>query len=234
MEIKIGLIEDHTEFRQSMIFLIDSSQKFRVQWAYGSVEEAINRYTPVDIILLDINLPGLSGVEAIRLVKQKEPEPKIIMLTILEDDRYVFEAIKNGADGYVLKKTTPAKIIEAIQQVADGEAALTPMIARKVMDYFRPQKQEVHNDTSLTTREKEILILIAQGAATDEIANKLFIAPQTVRSHLKNIYEKLQVHSRTQMVAKAYKQNLIWSFEQTLGQHLANPGDSLWTIKSVS
>lgn len=210
MNISVGLVEDHTEFRQSMVFLIDSSPAFEVQWAYGSAEEALHRYSPVDIVLLDINLPGLTGVEAIRLFKQKEPAPKIMMLTILEDDQHVFEAIQNGADGYILKKTAPAKIPEAIQQVVEGGAALTPMIARKVMDYLRPRPREMQGtEANLTPREREILVLIAQGTTTEEVADKLFINLQTVRSHIKNIYEKLQVHSRAQMVAKAFKDHLI-------------------------
>jgi len=210
MTVTVGLVEDHSEFRQSMNFLINSSRQFSVQWAYASVEEAINKYTPVDIILLDINLPGLSGIEAITIFKQKEPIPKIIMLTILEDDLNVLEAIKNGADGYILKKTAPASILQAINQVSEGGAALTPMIARQVMSFLRPESSKTQSPTiQLTPRENEILVLITQGTSTGEIAETLFISAQTVRNHIKSIYEKLHVHSRAQVVAKAYRDNII-------------------------
>lgn len=210
MTVTVGLVEDHSEFRQGMNFLINSSRQFSVQWAYASVEEAINKYTPVDIILLDINLPGLSGIEAITIFKQKEPIPKIIMLTILEDDLNVLEAIKNGADGYILKKTAPASILQAINQVSEGGAALTPMIARQVMSFLRPESSKTQSPTiQLTPRENEILVLITQGTSTGEIAETLFISAQTVRNHIKSIYEKLHVHSRAQVVAKAYRDNII-------------------------
>lgn len=209
MGTTIGLVEDHTEFRQSLEFLISSFSEYSVSWSYSSVEEALDNYTETDVILLDINLPGLSGLDAIPLFKKKSVSQKIIMLTIQEDDYHILEAIKSGADGYILKKSTPNKILEAIQQVCDGEAALTPMVARQLMAFIKPKKSHEPSPSLLTLREREILSLITQGMTNELIAETLFISVQTVRNHIKNIYDKLQVHSRAQVVVKAYKDKLI-------------------------
>jgi DNA-binding NarL/FixJ family response regulator len=209
MSISIGIVEDHSEFRQSLLYLISSFSEYKVEWAYSSVEEAFENLTETDVLLLDINLPGLTGLEAIPLFKQKCPEQKIVMLTILEDDYHILEAIKNGADGYILKKTTPNKILDAIQQVYEGGAALTPMVAKHVMAFLKPEAANPGSPSHLTIREKEILVLITQGMTNELIAGKLFISVQTVRNHIKNIYDKLQVHSRAQVVAKAFKEKLI-------------------------
>lgn len=209
MSISIGIVEDHTEFRQSLMYVISSFSDYNVEWAHPSVEDALENYIEADVILLDINLPGISGLEAILLFKEKNPAAKIIMLTILEDDYHIIEAIKKGADGYILKKSNPHKILDAIQQVYDGGAALTPMVAKQVMAFFKPPVAKTETTSLLTLREREILVLITQGMTNDAMAIKLFISPQTVRNHIKNIYEKLQVHSRAQVVVKAYKEKLI-------------------------
>ena len=207
MTVKVGIVEDHSEFRQSLSYLISSFSGYLVSWSCGSAEEALGR-DAVDVILLDINLPGKSGIEAITFFKAKSPDQKIVMLTILEDEHHILSAIKNGADGYILKKTPPSRILEAIQIVYDGGAALTPMVARLVLSAFNPSfKKETASE--LTPREKEILGLITEGLSTDHIANKLFISIQTVRNHIKSIYEKLQVHSKAQAVAKALKEGLV-------------------------
>ena len=209
MSISIGIVEDHSEFRQSLVYLISSFSEYAVEWAYSSVEEALENLTETDVLLLDINLPGLTGLEAIPLFKHKWPEQKIVMLTILEDDYHILEAIKSGADGYILKKTTPNKILDAIQQVYEGGAALTPMVAKHVMAFLKPEAANPGSPSHLTAREKEILVLITTGMTNELIATKLFISVQTVRNHIKNIYDKLQVHSRAQVVAKAFKERLV-------------------------
>ena len=207
--ITIGIVEDHSEFRQSLVFLISSFTLYQVVWALGSAEEALDNQASADIILLDINLPNLTGVEAIPLFKERFPGQKIIMLTIQDDEESILSAIKAGADGYILKKTSPQKILEAIQQVYEGGAALTPMVAKQVLSMFQPQKVATENPNSLTPREKEILTLITQGTSTLVIAEKLFISPQTVKNHIKNIYEKLHVHSKAHAVAKALKEKIV-------------------------
>jgi DNA-binding NarL/FixJ family response regulator len=209
MAITIGIVEDHSEFRQSLVYLISSFSDYSVAWSFSSVEETLENFTETDIILLDINLPGLSGIEAIPLFKRKFPELKIIMLTILEDDFHILEAIKSGADGYILKKSSPNKILDAIQQVFEGGAALTPMVARQVMAFLKPEAAKPGLPSHLTAREKEILTLITQGITNEAMADSLFISVQTVRNHIKNIYDKLQVHSRAQVVVKAFKEKLI-------------------------
>jgi DNA-binding NarL/FixJ family response regulator len=209
MEITIGIVEDHSEFRQSLVYLISSFTSYLVVWALGSAEEALDHQAPADIILLDINLPKLSGIQAIPFFKEKFPEQKIIMLTIQDDDESILNAIKAGADGYILKKTSPQKIIEAIQQVYEGGAVLTPVVAKQVLALFTPKKVIVESLSNLTSREKEILTLITQGMTTMVIAETLFISMQTVRNHVKNIYEKLHVHSKAHAVAKALKERIV-------------------------
>ncbi len=209
MGISVGIVEDHSEFRKSLVYLISSFSEYSVAWSYSSVEEALENYTETNVILLDINLPGLSGIDAIPLFKQRFAQQKIIMLTILEDDYHILEAVKNGADGYLLKKSSPNKILDAIQQVYEGGAALTPMVAKQVMAFLKPEAQKPGSESNLTVREKEILVLITQGMTNELIADKLFISVQTVRNHIKNIYDKLQVHSRAQVVVKAFKDKLI-------------------------
>jgi DNA-binding NarL/FixJ family response regulator len=209
MEIAIGIVEDHSEFRQSLVFLISSFTDYKVVWALGSVKEALDHPAAADIILLDINLPGLSGIQAIPMFRKRIPGQKIIMLTIQDDEESILSAIKEGADGYILKKTSPQKILEAIHQVYEGGAALTPMVAKQVLAMFNPPKPSFESSSVLTPREKEILNLITQGATTPMIAETLFISPQTVRNHIKNIYEKLQVHSKAQAVAKALKEKIV-------------------------
>lgn len=208
MSIRIGIVEDHSEFRQSLCFLITSFSEYQIAWAASSVEEAL-LLDEADILLLDINLPGLSGIDGISRFKTRFPDQKIIMLTILEDDFHILEAIKHGADGYILKKAQPAKILDAIQQVYEGGAALTPLVARQVLSFFKPALAPDKSDTGLTHREQEVLAHLTEGTSTEMIAEKLFISPQTVRNHIKNIYEKLQVHSKAQAVAKALKEGLV-------------------------
>jgi len=209
MAISVGIIEDHSEFRKSLVYLVSSYTDFEVRWAHSSVEEARKKYIETDVLLLDINLPGISGTDAIPLFKQLAPHQKIIMLTILEDDFHILEAIKNGADGYILKKSNPERIIDAIRQVNEGGAALTPMVARQVLAFLKPESARPESPSHLTAREKEILLLLTQGLNNEMIAGRLFISAQTVRNHIKNIYEKLQVHSRAQVVAKALKERLV-------------------------
>lgn len=210
MAVIVGLVEDHEEFRQSLVYLVSSFTDFKVEWSCGSVEEAMEKSPVPDVLLLDINLPRMSGLEAIPVFKNKWPDTKIVMLTILEDEHNIMTAIKNGADGYILKKTNPQKILDAIQQVYEGGAALTPMVAKQVLSFFQPlQKKEKQETSVLTRREQEILSYIVSGITNERIANELFISTQTVRNHIKNIYEKLQVHSKAQVVAKALKEKMI-------------------------
>lgn len=208
MKIPVGIIEDHKDFRQSLSFLLSSSGEFEVVWAFESAESALKRSIDVAVILLDINLPQMSGIEAITPLKIKHPTSHIVMLTILEDDTNVVRAIQNGADGYVLKKTSPPKIMEAIRQVHDGGSPLTPSVAKQLLGIFKNIAPTPGSDYNLTAREKEILNLLVGGFSTNLIAGTLFISDETVRNHFRHIYEKLQVHTKSQAVAKAIKERL--------------------------
>jgi DNA-binding NarL/FixJ family response regulator len=209
MAVTVGIVEDHLEFRRSLVFLVSSMPDFKVVWSFGSVEEALGNSDKPDVLLLDINLPRMTGLEAIPVFKSSWIETKIIMLTILEDEYNIMTAIKNGADGYILKKTNPQRILDAIQQVYEGGAALTPMVAKQVLSFFKPLPKENPPLQLLTRREQEILTCIVSGITNERIAAELFISTQTVRNHIKNIYEKLQVHSKAQVVAKALKEKMI-------------------------
>ncbi len=208
MKILVGIVEDHKDYRESLTYLLASSGEFVVEWSFDSAEAALESSTDADVILLDINLPEMSGIEAITLLKAKHPAVRIIMLTILEDDTNVVKSIQNGADGYVLKKTNPLKIMEAICQVYEGGSPLTPSVAKQLLSIFKSNAPLPESDYHLTIREKEVLILIVSGESTENIANKLFISPETVRNHFRHIYEKLQVHTRSQAVSKAIKERI--------------------------
>lgn len=208
MKISVGIIEDHKDFRQSLSFLLSSTGEFDVEWAFESAESALKRSTEVSVILLDINLAQMSGIDAIMPLKKKHPSAHIIMLTILEDDTNVVRAIQNGADGYVLKKTTPPKIMEAIRQVYEGGSPLTPSVAKQLLVMFKSVAPPSGSDYYLTAREKEILNLLVGGYSTTLIAGTLYISEDTVRNHIRHIYEKLQVHTKSQAVAKAIKEHL--------------------------
>ena len=208
MKIPVGIIEDHKDFRQSLCFLLASSGEFEVAWAFESAESALKRSTDVSVILLDINLPQMSGIDAIIPLKTKHPASHIVMLTILEDDTNVVKAIQNGADGYVLKKTSPPRIMEAIRQVHEGGSPLTPSVAKQLLGIFKSISPPAGSDYNLTSREKEILNLLVGGFSTGLIAGTLFISEETVRNHFRHIYEKLQVHTKSQAVAKAIREHL--------------------------
>ena len=209
MSVSVGIIEDHSELRISLEYLVSSFTGYKLAWSYSCVEDALENFTATDIILLDINLPGINGIDAIPLIKQKHVQQKIIILTILEDSHHILKAIQHGADGYILKSSSPSKILDSIHQVLEGGAALTPMVAKQVMMFLKPEAIRSTSPSNLTTREKEILVLITQGMTNEMIAAKLFISTLTVRNHIKNIYEKLQVHSRSQVVAKALNEKLV-------------------------
>lgn len=207
-DISITIIEDHVDFREGLCSFISSSAGYQCAAVYGSVEDALMAVIRSRVILLDIHLPGQSGIEAVPKFKERYPDVKIIMMTVFDDDENIFSAILAGADGYLLKKTPPTKILEAIRDVLDGGAPMSPYVAMKVISHFKNQTIE-KADYQLTPREKEILTLLVNGTDSRAIGEQLFISYETVRNHLKNIYQKLQVTSRVQAVSKAIKENLV-------------------------
>lgn len=211
MTINVGIVEDDSSIRESVASLINTSSGFSCTQVFDSVESAIERISdpPPDVLLMDINLGGMSGIEGVQRLKGIFPQMNILMLTVFEENDKIFRSLCAGASGYLLKRTPPAKILEAITEVHGGGAPMTASVARKVLTLFTsvapPTLPEVH----LTARETEILQHLVSGSSYKKIGRDLFISFDTVNSHIKKIYEKLQVHSKTEAVAKALKHKLV-------------------------
>jgi len=209
--INVMIVEDDNTFRESLQTIINSSHSFSCRFACESCEEALEimqkDFVP-EVILLDIKLPGISGIEGIPRFKTLSPATHIVMLTVFDDDDLIFNALCRGAEGYLLKSATPHQISESIQNVICGGAAMTPSIAAKVLKMFTHYAQP-KGEYDLTPREKEILQLLVDGLSKKHLADQLCISLHTVDTHLKNIYAKLHVHSQIDVVAKALKEHLI-------------------------
>ena len=206
--ISVAIVEDIREIREGLQLLIDNSQGFICKNTYSSGEQAL-QYLPgvqPDVVLMDINLPGINGIECIRQLKQQCPYTQFIMSTIYEDDDNIFESLKAGAAGYLLKKTEPVKILEGIVEVYNGGSPMSTQIARKVISSFQGKKGIEEADI-LTPKEKEILKGLSKGLRYKEIAAELNIGVETVRTHARHIYEKLHVQSRTEALNKIYGHN---------------------------
>lgn len=211
-EIDILLVEDNRLFRESLVSFINQTDEMICNYSFSNVEDALQQIeeqilTP-DVILLDIGLPGMSGVEGIKHFYKLLPDLKIIMITIQDDDESIFSAICNGASGYLLKDSSGDKIITSIKEVLNGGAPMNSAIANKVLNMFRSFTPE-QKDYQLTEREIEILKLLTDELSKKQIADKLFISPHTVDSHVRKIYDKLEVHSSCGAVAKAIRENII-------------------------
>lgn len=209
--IRVALVEDDSRIRASLISLFELAEGYRCVNAFCSAEEAIagDVANIADVVLMDINLPGRSGIECVRELKQRKPGLLVIMLTVYEDADKIFAALRAGASGYLLKRTPPAELLEAIRDVLNGGSPMSSLIARKVVASFqeagaaRPAGQPTVNSLpALTPREKEILDALAKGLLYKEIAERLGIGATTVRTHLRSIYDKLQVQTRTEAVVK--------------------------------
>jgi DNA-binding NarL/FixJ family response regulator len=202
--LKIVLVEDQPEIRESWLRLIGAFPDFSCVGACASAEEAL-RVIPTlspDVVLMDVFLPRMSGIECTARLKARQPQMHIVMLTAADDDEMVFMALEAGADGYLLKQTKPADLREALLDVLNGGAPMTSEIARRVVHYFRDRAKARDAIVHLAPREKEILSLLSKGYANKEIADTLSLSIETVRSYLKSIYEKMQVHSRAEAVAR--------------------------------
>ena len=204
MAISVAIVEDNPEVRRNLSRYIDGAAGFRCTHLCASAEEALRTIpqAPPDVVLMDIQLPGMSGIACTASLKAALPSLPVMMLTVYEDTDAIFRALKAGASGYLLKRSDPSKLLEAITQLHHGGAPMTDQIARKVIESFHQTKPAAHPQDKLTAREEEILEQLANGYVTKEIADKLAITPATVRFHLKHIYDKLHVRSRVEAVIK--------------------------------
>jgi DNA-binding NarL/FixJ family response regulator len=204
MAISVAIIEDNAEVRKNLSRYLNESPGFACTHVCESGEEALRTIpsSPPDVVLMDIQLPGRSGIECTAELKRKIPSLAVMMLTVYEDDEAIFRALEAGASGYLLKRSAPTKLLEAISELHRGGAPMTSEIARKVIASFQKPRPKVHPQERLTEREQEILQFLAKGFANKEIADRLKVSYDTVRYHLKHIYDKLHVHSRTEAVIK--------------------------------
>lgn len=212
-QIKVLLVDDHTLLRQGLRKLLELEPSLEVVGEAGNGQEAIQKTQELnpDVVLLDINMPGMNGVEVTALLKSSHPETKIIILTIHKDDEYVFEAVKAGASGYLLKDVETQELVKAVEAVFRGESIVDPAIASRLLKEFSRISKggSDTNHDSLTEREKEILKLLVQGLSNREVAEKLFISEKTVKNHISNIFRKMEVTDRTQAVVKALKLGMV-------------------------
>ena len=204
--IRIAIIEDNVAYRKALETLITKTADMEIVYAASdctNLSQTIANILP-DVVIMDIDMPGLTGIEGVKLVKGSSPNTNIFMLTVFEDDQNIFESIKAGATGYLLKKDPPAEILGAIRKVHNGEAIMNGKVARKVLKYYseKPAPKENFTEYNLTNREKELLELIIKGLSYKEIAAKCFISIETVFSHIRSIYSKLNVHSRSEISAR--------------------------------
>lgn len=203
--IIVAIVEDVKDIREGLKLLIDNSDGFACNEVYTNAEDAVRSLpeSQPDVVLMDINLPGINGIEAIKRLKDKCPGTQFIISTVYEDDENIFESLKAGASGYLLKKIAPSKILEAITEVYNGGSPMSTLIARKVIASFQ-RKDSIDEVNILTPKEKEILKALSKGLRYKEIAGEMNIGMETVRSHARKIYEKLQVQSRTEALNKVY------------------------------
>lgn len=204
--VSVAIVEDDDDIRESLALLINGTEGFVCPESFRDCESAIAKIgrLKVDVVLMDIQLPGMSGIEGVGPIKEKSPDTNVIMLTIHKDDELVFRSLCAGATGYLVKNTKPERILEAIREVTNGGAPMSTNIARMIVNSFRKT-----TNTLLTAREMEVLTNLCKGQSYKMIADVLFVSEQTVHFHIKNIYEKLQVHSKSEAVAKAIREKLV-------------------------
>lgn len=209
MAIRIIIFEDNERLRSSLAYLLRSMPEYDVVGDYPNCREAASATLTLqpDVALMDIDMPGENGIKGVGMVKEARPETAVIMYTVFEDDEKLFQCLCAGANGYLLKKTPPDKLFEAIREVVDGGAPMSPSVARKVLNSFQQSKTE--NKYQLSTRELEVLQLLSKGFSAKVIAGELNISFETVRSHLKNIYPKLHVNCGKEAIAKALSERIV-------------------------
>ncbi|HEV2436988.1 MAG TPA: response regulator transcription factor [Verrucomicrobiae bacterium] len=204
MPISVTIVEDNDKLRGTLARVINRADGFRCVSDYANAEDALKDLPQVkpDVVLMDINLPGMNGVECVRQLKQLLPQTQVMMLTVYEDTENIFNALAAGANGYMLKRTSSKELLEAIHEVHRGGSPMTMHIARKVVSSFQKTAATAQPTENLSEREQQVLDLLSQGLMYKEIADKLAISYETVHTYIRRIYEKLQVRTRTEAVAK--------------------------------
>ena len=210
MAFKLLIFEDNARLRQSLELLLNDEINFHVAGAWPHCDEAakfVDKYN-ADLVVMDVDMPGIGGVAGVRQIKNVNPEVKVVMHTMFDDDSRIFDSICAGADGYMLKNTSPLQLVTALQEVMQGGAPMSPFVAQKVFQHFR-QANVVNEKFNLTVREKEILELLVKGNSYKMIADKSNVTIDTVKKHLQNIYHKLHVNCGTEAVAKALQHKIV-------------------------
>jgi DNA-binding NarL/FixJ family response regulator len=212
MKIRVTIFEDNENLRLSLYHLVNSCEAYQCAGAFEDCSNLVEKIkdTMPDVVLMDINMPGMNGIEAVRLLSTHFPAQKVLMQTVYDDPEKIFQSILAGASGYILKNTTNARILESIREVYDGGAPMSPSIAAKVLKMVIPAEiPAVSHGFNLSDREKEILSCLVQGMSYKLIGETCFISIDTVRGHIRRIYEKLHVHSKSEAVAKAIKGGIV-------------------------
>ena len=209
--IKVALIEDRREIRDALAAIIEGTEGFRCTGAFRTMEQAlaeIGRDLP-DVVLSDIGLPGMSGIEGVAILKERYPAMLLLILSVYEDDERIFDALCAGACGYLLKRTSPARLMESLKEAVQGGSPMSPEVARRVVALFRDFRPPEKADYQLTPHETRLLKFLVEGHTYKSAASELGVSVNTISFHMKNVYDKLQVHSKSEAVAKALLNRLI-------------------------
>lgn len=210
MATTLVIYEDNARLRQSLELLLGDDNSFTVVGSFPDcmkVKHQVNELTP-ELVIMDIDMPGMNGIEGVKIIKNDVPETKVVMYTVFDDDSRIFDCLCAGADGYLLKNTSPSKLISSLEDLVEGGAPMSPFVAQKVFNHFRSSKA-TRDSFNLTPREKEILELLVKGNSYKMIADKSKVTVDTVKKHLQNIYHKLHVNCGTEAVAKALQHKIV-------------------------
>jgi DNA-binding NarL/FixJ family response regulator len=209
--IRAAVIEDQRDIREGLTMLINGTAGYHCTGSYRSMEEALDRIKSEapDVVLCDIGLPGMSGIDGIRILRERYPDLLLLMLTVYDDDERIFDALCAGACGYLLKRTSPARLLESLKEAVTGGAPMSPEVATRVVALFREIRPPERADYQLTPHETRLLKLLVEGYNYTTAAEELHVSYNTVKFHMRHVYEKLQVHSKSEAVAKAMAERLV-------------------------